>query len=116
MRVPHRLSVKPIPKSARPTAVAETMIVLLCKRREEKKPDPRSEVKYPAEINRKRDPASPWVIPRSFSMAGIKGARIILEIKFRKKIVVKKSRGPICEPKEGIFLSCLLAGSRLVGI
>ena len=68
-------------------------------------------MKYPAEINRKRDPASPWLTPRSFSMAGIKGARIILEIKFRKKIVVKKRRGPICEPKEGTIPSCVLAES-----
>jgi hypothetical protein len=49
-------------------------------------------------------------------MAGIKGARMILEIKFRKKIVIKKRRGPICEPKEGIFSSCFLPELGLGGI
>jgi len=36
-------------------------------------------------------------------MAGIKGAKIILAVKFKKKIAVKKRRDPNCKRKEGMF-------------
>ena len=36
---------------------AEAMMVLLCVILEERKPAPRRDVKYPAEMRRKRDPA-----------------------------------------------------------
>jgi len=76
-----------------PTTVEERIIVLLCISREDINPDPKRVIKYPKEIKRKSDPASPWPIPRSFSILGIKGAKMILAIKFRKKIAVKKRRG-----------------------
>jgi hypothetical protein len=42
---------------------------------------------------KKRDPASPWPIRRSFSTVGISGARTILERKFNRKIPARKRRG-----------------------
>jgi hypothetical protein len=48
---------------------------------------------------KKRDPASPWPMFRSFSTAGIKGARMILERKFNRKIPARKRRGVIRERK-----------------
>jgi hypothetical protein len=58
--------------------------------REATNPEPRRDMKYPIEINRKSDPASPWPTPKSFSMVGRRGARMILARKFRKKIPVNK--------------------------
>ena len=79
------------------------MIVPLCVMREETNPDPISVTKYPNEINRNSDPASEWLTPMSFSIAGIKGPGMTLEIKFKKKIVAKKRRGHNCERNDDIF-------------
>jgi hypothetical protein len=46
-------------------------------------PDPRRPGKYPRETSKKRKPASPWVMFRSCSMVGMRGAIIILDINFR---------------------------------
>jgi len=40
-------------------------------------------------------------------MLGIKGAKMILAIKFRKKIAVKNRRGPNCERNEDVFSFCV---------
>jgi hypothetical protein len=77
-----------------PTVVAETIMVLLCVSRDDKKPAPSRETKYPAEMRRKSDPASVCPIPRSFSIVGISGASMILAMKFRKKIQVNSRSGP----------------------
>jgi hypothetical protein len=42
---------------------------------------------------KKRDPASPWPMFKSFSTAGNRGARTILERKFNRKIPDRKRRG-----------------------
>ncbi len=42
-------------------------------------------------------------MPRSFSIVGIKGAKMILAIKFRKKINARKRRGPDCERNDKEF-------------
>jgi hypothetical protein len=70
-------------------------MVLLWLSREETKPDPRSIGQYPSEMMKKRDPASPWPIFRSFSTVGIRGARAILERKFNRKIPARKRRGAL---------------------
>jgi len=73
------------------------IMVFLWVRMEETNPDPSRATKYPIEITRKSEPASTWLMPISFSIAGIKGEKMILEIKFRKKIDVRKRSCPICE-------------------
>jgi hypothetical protein len=88
--IPSKLSTDPIESIAVPRDIAERVMVFLCVRREETKPEHKRDTKYPVEIRRKRDPASPWLIPSSVSMAGNKGASTILDIKFRKKMRVKK--------------------------
>ena len=93
-RIAHRLLLKETPKRAIPTVVTEKTIVLLCVSRDDKKPAPSREVKYPTEMMRKNDPASAWLIPKSFSIVGIKGASIILAMKLRKKMQVNKRIGP----------------------
>jgi hypothetical protein len=62
-----------------PTPAIEITIVILWLDRDAKKPDPRSAITYPAEIKKKKDPASPWLIPNSFSTLGSSGDRITLE-------------------------------------
>jgi len=52
-------------------------------------------IQYPKDITKKKDPASSWPIFRSFSMVGNRGARIIRETKFKKKIPTRKRRGAI---------------------
>jgi len=52
-------------------------------------------IQYPKDITKKKDPASSWPIFRSFSMVGNRGARIIRETKFKKKIITRKRRGAI---------------------
>jgi len=49
-------------------------------------PDPRRDMKYPMERNRKSEPESPWLNPKSFSMAGSNGAAMIRAVKFNKNI------------------------------
>jgi hypothetical protein len=58
-RTPHRLDAKETPKSERPTAVEDRMMIFLCVRRDDIKPDPRMVMKYPREIKKKSEPASP---------------------------------------------------------
>jgi hypothetical protein len=69
-------------------------------RREETKLDPRSIIKYPKDIMKKRDPASSCPIFRSFSTMGKRGDRTIREMKFKKKISTRKRRGVIWERKD----------------
>jgi hypothetical protein len=76
-----------------PTAAEERMMVPLCVIQEEKNPDPRRAAKYPAEINRKNNPAWLWLMPKSFSIVGSRGDRMILDEKFMKKIDAKKRTG-----------------------
>jgi len=49
-------------------------------------------------------------------MAGIRGAMVILALKFRKNITVKKRSGPDCERNDGIFSPWALSGAFLVEI
>ncbi len=86
-----------------PTEAEERMMVLLCVRWEERKPDPRRAAKYPAVINRKNNPAWPWLMPKSFSTVGSKGERMILDVKFMQKINAKKRTGPTCGQKGTSF-------------
>ena len=79
--------------SASPKAIADAMIVCLWVRREDIKPDPRSEIKYPNETQRKREPASAWLMSRSDSTPGINGARMMRAKKLTKKIDVSKNSG-----------------------
>jgi hypothetical protein len=113
-RIPVRLLVEEIASSAIPTAVAERIIVFLCFRREDKNPAPIRDIKYPAEIKRKSVPASLCPSPKSFSMVGIKGDRMILDRKFMEKIPVKRMLGPTWDRKDVTFLRCPLSESRLV--
>jgi hypothetical protein len=73
----------------------EKVTVLLWVNLEEIHPDPKRVIKYPREISRKMNPASPWLRPSSLSISGINGARLTLAIKFRKKMEVKISSGMI---------------------
>jgi hypothetical protein len=86
-------------RRAMPTQAQEAMIVRLWERREERKPDPITAAKYPADIRKKRNPAPPWPIPKSLSTVGRKGARIILAVKFKKKISARKRTGPVRRQK-----------------
>ena len=54
-----RLLLTEINEMAVPTAIAETVMVFLWVIREDIYPDPRSDMKYPKERNRKSEPASP---------------------------------------------------------
>ena len=56
-RIPHKVLMKEILRSAMMTAAEEKMMVPLCVSREEKNPDPSKLVMYPAEIKRKNNPA-----------------------------------------------------------
>jgi hypothetical protein len=58
-RIAHRLLLNEIPISAIPTVVAERTMVFLCVSWEDRSPAPRSDMKYPEEIKKKSDPASP---------------------------------------------------------
>lgn len=99
-RIPVKLFVQEIASSVIPTAVAETIIVLLCMRQEDKNPAPVRDMKYPAEIKRKSAPASLCPSPKSFSIVGIKGDRMILDRKFNEKIPVNKMIGPTWDRKD----------------
>ena len=52
------------------------------------------ETKNPAERSKKREPACVWLIPRSDSMTGRRGARIVRAIKLTANIEVKRNTGP----------------------
>jgi hypothetical protein len=56
-------------------------------------PEPSRVIKYPKEIRRKKEPASAWLIARSDSTPGIKGARIMRDKKFTKKMEVSNRSG-----------------------
>jgi hypothetical protein len=43
-------------------------------------------MKYPKERNKKSEPASPWLNPKSSSIVGSNGATMIREIKFNKNM------------------------------
>jgi len=55
--------------------------------------------KYPREISKKKEPASPWPTLRSFSIVGRRGESAIRERKFKKKIPVRLRSGPTLEEK-----------------
>jgi hypothetical protein len=80
-------------KRAEPTAILENIIISLWVRRDEINPDKSRVVKYPRDINRKREPASAWLKASSDLTPGIKGARIMRDRKFTKKIEVSSKRG-----------------------
>jgi hypothetical protein len=92
-RTANRLLLKETAESAVPTAMAETMMVLLWLIREEMCPDPKSDMKYPIERKRNREPASPWLNFKLFSIVGSNGAKIIREVKFSKKIDAMRKSG-----------------------
>jgi hypothetical protein len=56
--------------------------------------------KYPREISKKKEPASPCPTPRSFSIVGRRGESAIRERKFKKKIPARLRSGPKDEEKE----------------
>jgi hypothetical protein len=56
-------------------------------------PDPRRDMKYPMERNKKSEPASPWLNPRSFSIAGNNGAATIRAVKFNKNMDEMRKSG-----------------------
>jgi len=99
-RRPRRLWEKEIPIRARAPAKAEKRIVFRCVTTEERKPDPMTVTKYPAVVIRIREPAWTWERDRSFSIAGSKGAMMILPMKLRRKMEAKRRIGPIWERKE----------------
>jgi len=88
-----RLLLKEINERAVPTAIAETAIVFLCVIRADMCPDPRSDMKYPMERNRKSEPASPWLNPKSLSIVGSNGDPMIRPVKFNKKMEAIKRSG-----------------------
>jgi len=66
--------------------------------------------KYPREISKKKEPASPWPTPRSFSIVGRRGESAIRDRKFKKKIPARLNSGPNDEEKEfgvvSVFCTC----------
>jgi hypothetical protein len=91
-RIPQRLVLNEVASRAIPIAMPENIIVFRWVRRDEINPDASRVVKYPREIRKNRDPASAWLKARSDLTLGIKGARIMREIKFTKnKEVISKS-------------------------
>ena len=92
-RTAKRLLLKETAKSAAPTAMAETAMVLLWLIREDMCPDPKSDMKYPMERKRNKEPASPWLNFRLFSIVGSNGAKTIREVKFNKKMDAMRKSG-----------------------
>jgi hypothetical protein len=88
------------PTRARAAAKAEKRMVFLWVTREEKNPDPMTVTKYPAVVTRIKEPDWTWERDRSFSIAGSKGAMMILPVMLRKKMEAKRRIGPIWERKE----------------
>jgi hypothetical protein len=93
IRMAKRLLLKEINERAAPTAIAEKMMVFLWVIREDMYPDPNIDMKYPMERNRKREPALPWLNPKSFSMLGSNGAEMSRDVKFNKKMEVTSKSG-----------------------
>jgi hypothetical protein len=52
-----------------------------------------------------KEPAWTWEMERSASMAGSKGAMMILPMKLRKKMEARRRIGPIWERKDVLFSS-----------
>jgi len=92
-RTAKRLLLNETAKSAVPTAMAETAMVLLWLIREDMWPDPKSDMKYPMERKRNKEPASPWLNPKLFSIFGSNGAKTIREVKFSKKMDAMRKSG-----------------------
>jgi hypothetical protein len=88
-----RLLLKETNERAAPTAIAETMMVLLWVMREDMYPDPKSDMKYPMERNRKSEPALAWLNPKSFSTLGSNGAKMSRDEKFNKKMELTRRSG-----------------------
>ena len=94
-----------------PTAAEEKTMVLLCVSQEERNPDPRRAAKYPAVINRKNNPAWLWLMPKSFSIVGSRGDRMIRDEKFMKKIDAKNRTGTTYGQKGPSFVFWLLSAA-----
>jgi hypothetical protein len=66
--------------------------------------------KYPREISKKKEPASPWPTLRSFSIVGRRGESTIRARKFKKKIPARLRIGPKDEEKGfwvvSVFATC----------
>lgn len=88
-----RFSLKEMAESAEPTAMAETAMVFLWLIREDMCPDPKSDIKYPRERKRNKEPASLWLNPKLFSIVGSNGAKTIREVKFNKKMEAMRKSG-----------------------
>jgi hypothetical protein len=59
--------------------------------------------KYPREISKKKEPASPWPTLRSFSIVGRRGESAIRERKFKKKIPARLRIG-LKEEEKGFWV------------
>jgi hypothetical protein len=94
-----RLWEKEIPTRARAPAKAEKRMVFLWVKREERNPDPMTVTKYPAVVTRIKEPDWTWERDRSFSIAGSRGAMMILPVMLRKKMEARTRIGPIRERK-----------------
>jgi len=92
-RICHRFLLREMARKDSPRNVEERTIALRWLKLLETNPEQTVEIKSPAEIMKKSDPASPCPITRSFSILGIKGAKIILEVNITKKMEARKSKG-----------------------
>ena len=77
--------------SVNPTAMADKDMLFLWVTAAETKPEPNIPIKYPKDINRKSNPASLWLRPRSLSIVGIRGEKMTRAVKLTKKVDAKKS-------------------------
>jgi hypothetical protein len=75
-------------------------------------PDPKSDMKYPMERKRNKEPASPWLNFRLCSIVGSNGAKTIREVKFSKKIDAMRKSGRSWARK----VSSLIALFLLMGV
>ena len=96
----HSEVVKAHANRAKPTPNRERIRVLLWFKRDETKPEPREPIKTPTEPIRKIEPDWLKERPRSRLIVGIKGAKINLLIKVRKKMIVRKMIFPIMSLKD----------------
>ena len=71
-------------------------MVRWCVNRADAYPAPDMAVRYPAEMNRKNMPAWAWVMSRSVSTMGSKGARMTRPVKFSRKITAISSTAGAC--------------------
>ena len=101
MLIPRRLVLIDMARMAQPQVMAETTMVFRCVNLEEINPAPVRAMKYPTEMRKKKDPAPPWLRPRSFSMEGMRGAMMTRARKFKKKMDVRKRIGPTWDRSDG---------------